>query len=288
VPHQVIDVLVRGLNGTIHRGTFWRKLEAQMRPRIRRMVRWGFYSAIAGAAVALWIGHFYWAAIRAGKTPGLASYSSGILAWIASFPSGLVVLYAIVVPVLARLGRDRDPNLNMTAILLFGVVANWMITGSLLSLVRNPLVSQGGAPPDGEAPRAGSITDRLAVSFNPRRMLRWALYGALTGGIVAAALWVAYWKALHAGDTPALAWARPNGAAGIASFPFGLGVLYIIVFPAMTTRGWIHIPAAYMTAVLVLGVVANWATIGALLSLLSDRPSLAAKATTIPPMRQPF
>jgi hypothetical protein len=233
------------------------------------MIRWGLYSALAGAAVALWITHVYSAEVAVGHTPAQAGYGTGILAWIASFPAGLLVLYAVAIPLMVRFGRDPGQNHIMTVILLCGVVANWAITGSLLSLIRNPSAASGqGAPP--RVPSEHSFARGLMVPLRARRMLRWALYAASAGGIVSAALLVAYWRRVHTGEPPAVASAHLGSVASIASLPIGSAILYFVAFPVLTRLGWMHNPAVHTTAVLVFGVVVNWAAIGAVLSLFSN------------------
>lgn len=100
------------------------------------VVRGTLIGALIGAAVALAIFGEYRREIAAGISPAGAGLGGGILSWIASFPLGLVVIYALVTPVLDLIHYRDSRTTNMVLILMFGVVGNWALIGALVGIMR--------------------------------------------------------------------------------------------------------------------------------------------------------
>ncbi len=118
-----------------------------LRIRLRRTIRWGGYSSIAGAIVALCLALLYWRAQHAGSAELRASV--GVWAWLASFPFGrMLIVFGLVV--LIQFGHYHPPDVTIAVVLLFGVVGNLAIAGSVLGFFRRSSVRRVAAPPAGE------------------------------------------------------------------------------------------------------------------------------------------
>jgi hypothetical protein len=108
-----------------------------LRMRLRRAIRRSVYASIAGAIVALCLAFL----LLEGRTTGSAELwvDASDWAWLNSFPFGriLIVLRTVV---LIQVGHYHPPDVTIAVVLLFGVVGNWAITGSVIGFVIEPPV----------------------------------------------------------------------------------------------------------------------------------------------------
>ena len=100
--------------------------------------RWTIRCTGVGVGLALAIAAAFADGLRHGLTVSAAGYGTGILAWFASAPFGLILLNAIVFPVMRLLGLPDGPApvRNMIVILVFGVVGNWALMGLAADRIR--------------------------------------------------------------------------------------------------------------------------------------------------------